>query len=127
MIELLEEKYNLELTKDFAKFCNIPKTLNSIDKRIEKIAMSSINFSMHESVSRILLLMKAKDNLILKYQIMKRNFLKLSEEIIEILQLMRNGKSINEISNYLGLSMRTIQRRLSVSDKIYRRIKNGKI
>lgn len=127
MIELLEEKYNLELTKDFAKFCNIPKTLNSIDKRIEKIAMSSINFSMHESVSRILLLMKAKDNLILKYQIMKRNFLKLSEEIIEILQLMRNGKSINEISNYLRLSMRTIQRRLSVSDKIYRRIKNGKI
>ena len=127
MIELLEEKYNLELTKDFAKFCNIPKTLNNIDKQIEKIAMLSINFSTRESVSRILLLMKAKDNLILKYQIMKRNFLKLSEEIIEILQLMRNGKSINEISNYLKSSIRTVQRRLSVADKIYRRIKNGKI
>lgn len=127
MIELLEEKYNLQLIKDFAKFCNIPKTLNSIDKRIEKIAMLSINFSTRESVSRILLLMKAKDNLILKYQIMKRNFLKLSDEIIEILQLMRNGKSINEISNYLKLSIRTVQRRLSVADKIYRRIKNVKI
>ena len=127
MIELLEEKYNLQLTKDFAKFCNIPRTLNNIDKQIEKIAMLSINFSTRESVSRILLLMKAKDNLILKYQIMKRNFLKLPEEIIEILQLMRNGKSINEISNYLKSSIRTVQRRLSVADKIYRRIKNGKI
>ena len=127
MIELLEEKYNLELTKDFAKFCNIPKTLNNIDKQIEKIALLSRNISSHEATSRILLLMKAKDNLILKYQIMKRNFLKLSEEIIEILQLMRNGKSINEISNYLKSSIRTVQRRLSVADKIYRRIKNGKI
>lgn len=127
MIELLEEKYKLELTKDFAKFCNISKMLNSIDKQIEKIAMLSINFSTRESVSRILLLMKAKDNLILKYQIMKKNFLKIPEEIIEILQLMRNGKSTKEISNYLELNIRTVQRRLSLGDKIYRRIKNGKV
>ena len=127
MIELLEEKYKLELTKDFAKFCNIPKTLNSIDKQIEKIALLSRNISSREATSRILLLMKAKDNLILKYKKFKKMFNMLTEEILEILQLMRNGTSINEISNYFKSSMRTVQRRLSVADKIYRRIKNGKI
>ena len=127
MIELLEEKYNLELTKDFAKFCNIPKTLNNIDKQIEKIALLSRNISSREATSRILLLMKSKDNLILKYKKFKKMFNMLTEEILEILQLMKNGKSINEISNYLKSSIRTVQRRLSVADKIYRRIKNGKI
>ena len=88
MIELLEEKYNLELKKDFVKFCNIPKTLNNIDKQIEKIAMLSINFSTRESVSRILLLKKSKDNLILKYKKFKKMFNMLTEEILEILQLI---------------------------------------
>ena len=127
MIELLEEKYNLELTKDFAKFCNIPKTLNNIDKQIEKIALLSRNISSREATSRILLLMKSKDNLILKYKKFKKMFNMLTEEILEILQLMKNGKSINEISNYLKSSIRTVQRRLSVANKIYRKIKNGKI
>ena len=127
MIKYTERQFNLELTRDFFKFRQIPYRIFEIDKIINKMALLSRNISSREATSRILLLMKSKDNLILKYKKFEKMFNMLTEEILKILHLVNSGYSYNYIAKCSNVSMRTIVRKISNANKKYIRWKNGKI
>lgn len=127
MIRYTEQQFNLELTKDFFEFCQIPYRISKIDKIINKMALLSRNISSREATSRILLLMKSKDNLILKYKKFEKMFNMLNEEILKILFLVNNGYSYSYVAKCSNVSIRTIIRRISNANKKYIRRKNGKI